>query len=71
MTDEFQILESTKVGLDSKESYVIVRNRTSFLRVLGNEPEWSLMTATASEDHGRIEVCSEQRRLVESALRFA
>lgn len=70
MTDAFQILESTKVGLNSKESYVVVRNRTSFLRVLGSGPEWSLMTATASEDHGRIGVCAEQRRLIESALRF-
>jgi len=70
MTESFQIFKSNKVGLDSEESYVVVRNRTSFLSVLGGEPEWQLMTATASEDHGRISVCGDQRRLIESALRL-
>ena len=70
MTDKFAILPSNKSGLDSKESYVVARNRTSFLRVLGDEPKWELMTATASEDHGRIAVCADQRRVVESALRL-
>ncbi|MFL1802954.1 hypothetical protein ACJW8F_16370 [Plesiomonas shigelloides] len=65
-----QIISSTKVGLNSKESYVIIRDKTSFLRILGCEPEWELMTATASEDHGRIKVCGNQRRLVEAALRL-
>ncbi len=70
MTDVFQILESNKTGLDSDESYVVVRNAVSFLRILGREPEWELMTATASEDHGHIAVCAHQRRLVASALRL-
>lgn len=70
MPNSFLILESRKVGLDSKESYVVVRDRTAFLRVLGAEPEWTLMTATADEDHGRIIVCRDQRRLVEAALRL-
>jgi len=70
MTDTFSVLESKKVGLESKESYVVVRNRTAFLRILGTEPEWSLMTATADEDHGRVLVCLDQRRLIEAALRL-
>lgn len=70
MTDEFFLVESSKVGLESKEGYVVVRNRTAFLRVLGAEPEWALMTATADEDHGRVLVCADQRRLVETALRL-
>ncbi|WP_133698746.1 hypothetical protein [Roseateles toxinivorans] len=70
MTDEFFLLESSKVGLESDESFVVVRNRTAFLRVLGAEPEWSLMTATADEDHGRVLACADQRRLVEAALRL-
>jgi len=70
MAYEFEILESTKVGLNSKESYIVVRNETSFLRILGNDPKWRLMTATASEDRGCIHVCAEQRRLIECALRF-
>lgn len=70
MTLPFFVFNSTKIGLDSKESYVVVRGRTSYLRVLGAEPRWELMTATASEDHGRIEVCSDQRRLVKAALQL-
>lgn len=70
MTESFLIIKSSKIGLDSDESYVVIRDRTSFLRVLGGEPAWELMTATASEDHGRIKVCSDQRRLIESALRL-
>ena len=66
----FLVIKSNKVGLDSAEGYVIVRNGFSFLRVLGGEPSWNVMTATASEDHGRIQVCPDQRRLVESALRL-
>ena len=70
MTNNFQIINSTKVGLNSKESYIITRGRISYLRVLGDEPEWTLMTATASEDHGRIQVCDDQRSLIEAALRL-
>ena len=70
MKKSFQIIESKKSGLDSRESYVVTRNRTSFLRILGGEPEWALMTATASEDDGRIKVCADQLRLIESALRL-
>ena len=70
MTATFQIIKSSKVGLDSDEGYVLIRDKTSFLRVIGGEPMWELMTATASEDHGRIMVCGDQRRLIESALRL-
>lgn len=70
MADGIRIIRSSKVGLDSKESFVIVRNRVSYLRILGEEPHWDLMTATASEDDARIHVCADQRRLVESALRL-
>lgn len=70
MMDTYRVLKSNKVGLDSEEGYVVVRNGISFLRILGGEPKWIVMTATASEDHGRIRVCSERLRLVESALRL-
>ena len=70
MKNTISVLESTKVGLESKESYVVVRNRTVFLRILGADPKWFLMTATADEDHGRVLVCTDQRRLIEAALRL-
>ncbi len=66
----FQVLQSNKTGLNSPEGYVVARGQTSFLRILGADPQWELMTATASEDHGRIKVCSNQLRLIESALRL-
>jgi len=31
--NSIQVLKSDKVGLNSKESYVVVRGKTSFLRI--------------------------------------
>lgn len=70
MESSFEIYTSNKIGLDSKESYIVTRGNTGYLRILGAEPEWSLMTATADEDHGRIRRCTDQLRLVEAALRL-
>lgn len=70
MANSFKILKSNKAGLNSQDGYIIVRGKTSFLRILGAYPVWEIMTATASEDNGSILVCSEQLRLVQSALLF-
>jgi len=67
---EVQITKSRKSGLNSKESYVVARGGIGFLRILGANPSWQLMTATASEDDGGIRVCPSQLRLMESALRY-
>lgn len=67
---KFQILKSNKAGLMSEESLLVVRDGTSYLRILGQEPRWELMTATASEDDGRVAVCSDKRRLIETAIRL-
>ena len=69
MTTDIQLHTSNKAGLFSKESYIITRGRTSFLRVLGADPQWELMTATASEDHGQFAVCQDRLRLIEAAFR--
>lgn len=68
--NEVQIRRSSKAGLESKESFIVTRGNTGFLRILGEKPSWELMTATASEDRGGISVCPDQLRLVESALRL-
>ncbi|MFJ2334770.1 hypothetical protein [Pseudomonas helleri] len=65
-----KVFQSQKTGLNSPESYIVVRGGTVFLRLLGEDPQWELMTATASEDNGRINVCANQLRLIESALRL-
>lgn len=70
MSKDFEVLSSNKVGLTAEEGYVVVRNGVAFLRILGGEPAWNLMTATADEDHGRIVVCPDRMRLVQSALRL-
>jgi hypothetical protein len=67
---EVQILDSNKSGINSRESCVVVRDGISYLRILGADPSWQLMTATASEDDGRARVCSNQLRLVEAGLRY-
>lgn len=69
MTTEIQLHTSNKSGLASKESYIITRGGNSFLRVLGADPKWELMTATASEDHGQFTVCRYRLRLIEAAFR--
>jgi hypothetical protein len=66
----FQIIESNKSGLNSRESYIVARDGISYLRVLGDEPRWEVMTTTASEDDGSANVCSDRRRLVEAAIRL-
>lgn len=70
MVDAFQIIKSDKFGLNSKESYILVRGKTSFLRILGADPQWELMTATASEDNGRIRICNDRHRLIQAAWRL-
>ncbi|ESX09974.1 hypothetical protein X768_16665 [Mesorhizobium sp. LSJC265A00] len=67
---KFEIVPSTKTGLVSEESLLVVRAGTSYLRILGQEPSWTLMTATASEDDVPVKVCGERRRLIESAIRL-
>lgn len=67
---KFGIVVSTKAGLESQESLLVVRAGTSYLRILGQEPSWTLMTATASEDDGSVKVCGERRRLIETAIRL-
>lgn len=67
---KFEIIVSTKAGLVSEESLLVVRAGTSYLRILGQEPSWTLMTATVSEDNGTVKVCGDRRRLIETAIRL-
>lgn len=62
------IVESKNSGVNRQESYVVVRDHIAYLRIIGAEPEWKLMTATASEDDGSVQVCVNQEKLVEAAL---
>ncbi|MBL0551164.1 hypothetical protein ACEUCS_19940 [Aeromonas caviae] len=66
----FEIISSRKSGLHSRESYIVICNKVVFLRILGENPQWELMTATASEDDGLIKVCNNRPRLVQAAWRL-
>ena len=70
MSRYFDVFTSHKNGLNSPEKYVVAREGIEYLRLLASEPHWSLITATASEDDGRIKVCNDTIRLLESALRL-
>lgn len=71
MSAGYEIHNSNKSGINTKESYIIVRGRTSYLRIIGEHPTYLMMTATASEDRSQFTVCADGNRLVSAARQFA
>lgn len=70
MSRAIQINKSNKRGFGGQESWIVTRGRTSYLRIIGNDPSYSLMTATASEDDKSYYVCSNKVNLISSALQL-
>lgn len=70
MPQAIRIEKSNKRGFGGQESYIVTRGRTSYLRIVGNDPSYSLMTATASEDDKSYYVCSNRIKLISSALQL-
>lgn len=70
MVQPISIEKSNKRGFFDKESYIVTRGRTSYLRLVGNDPSYSLMTATASEDDKSYYVCRNRIKLISSALQL-
>jgi hypothetical protein len=70
MHSNIKTIKSYKNGISSIESYIIVRDNVSYLRVLGQEPNWTIITATASEDYGGVSVCADQQKIIEAAFIF-
>jgi len=70
MDNTIKILESHKHGFANKEKYIVTRGGTIYLRIVGNEPIYDLITATASEDDKSYVVCRDKIRLISSALKF-
>jgi len=70
MDKGYEIHNSNKTGIKTKESYVVTRGRTSFLRIIGEDPSYLIMTATASEDNGEFVVCKDKVRLISAALQL-
>ncbi len=71
MARTIKIETSYKRGFAGQESYIVARGRMSYLRLVGNEPTYSLMTATASEDDKSYIVCSDKVKLISAALQFS
>ena len=64
---KIELDHSSKISLNSAESYIVRRGRVVFLRLLGGPLNFELMTATAGEDRKNLSVCSDQSRLLEAA----
>lgn len=70
MVQEIIIKQSNKRGFGGQESFIVTRGKTSYLRIVGNYPDYSLMTATASEDDKSYYVCRSKIKLISSALQL-
>ena len=70
MAQEIIIKNSNKRGFGGQESFIVTRGKTSYLRIVGNDPHYSLMTATASEDDKSYYVCRNKINLISSALQL-
>ena len=67
----FDIRKSTKAHIDSKEHFIVVRKGTVYLRVVGEEGDYTVMTATAAEDDGNFSAFRDQQAMNEAALRVS
>jgi len=65
----FDIRKSNKAYIESPEQFVVVRGDTVYLRIVGEEGEYTVMTATSGEDCGRFRAFRNQGALNEAALR--
>jgi len=70
MHGNIEIHPSRKRGFGDQESHIVTRRRTSYLRIVGRDPEYRLMTATADEDDKSFRVCVERSKLVASAIKL-
>lgn len=70
MGKEFEYHESHKHGFGNQESYIITKEKTSYLRFVGNYPKYSLMTVTANEDDKSFYACKNKIKLIESAIKL-
>ena len=70
MSSHFQLFRSTKIGLTGYENYILARGDVGYIRIVGGDRSWDVMTATANEDSGAIRACPHQSRLCEAAKRL-
>lgn len=70
MSNKFKYENSDKHGFKGKKVIIVTRDNIIFLRIVGNYPEYEIITATASEDDKSFLVCNEKAKLFISALQL-
>ena len=66
---EFDIKRSAKAYINSSEHYIITAIGVVYMRIVGSEGNYVVMTATAGEDYCGDVACSNMVALNEAALR--
>jgi hypothetical protein len=66
---EFDIKRSNKAYINSNEHYIVIRKGVVYLRIVGSEGNYVVMTATAGEDYNGVVACPNMVSLNEAALR--
>jgi hypothetical protein len=68
----YEIYPSNKRGFSTKESYIVTRQGESFLRIVGGDQFFEVLTATASEDNrGGFRVCGERASIIGAAVQLS
>ena len=60
---DFDIKKSNKAYIDALEHYIVVHDGIVYLRIVGQEGDYSVMTATSGEDEGGISAYVNQEDL--------
>ncbi len=67
----FDIKKSEKSHIKSAEQYIVVRDGVVYLRIVGEEGNYVVMTATAGEDYPGVRSFDDQNELIKAALGIA
>ncbi len=65
--DDFDIRKSSKAYIEAEEHYIVVHNGTVYLRVVGQEGAYVVMTATSGEDACPDAAFGDQQALNDAA----
>lgn len=69
--DKFDIRRSSKSYIDSPEHYIVTHDGTVYLRIVGQEGSYRVMTATSGEDTGDFVAFGYQDLLNKAAIGVA
>lgn len=67
--ESFDIRRSKKSYIESPEQFVVVLDQTVYLRIVGQEGTYTIMTATAGEDDGEFRAFNDQSVINAAAMR--